>query len=705
MPSRANRLASEPSPYLRQHAANPVDWYPWGEEAFARARAEDKPVLLSIGYASCHWCHVMAHESFEDPHVAAIMNEGFVCVKVDREERPDVDAVYMTAVQAMTGSGGWPLTVALTPDGEPFFGGTYFPPHDQHGLPSFRRVLAGLLAAWRGRRDEVRENAAELRTALERMAAPFTAQDDAGALPDALAAEAIGRLARQEDARHGGFGGAPKFPPHALLRFLLERPEAEALALAERTLDAMAAGGVHDQIGGGFFRYAVDAGWRVPHFEKMLYDNALLLRAYALAHARTGSERHARTARGIAAWARREMALQEGAGEVAFFSSLDADSDGGEGRFYLWTEADLRAALADADARLAARAFGIAAPGAFEGADVPYLATPPEALTDGQSLTADEARGRLPEVRAQMLAAREKRPRPATDDKVLTSWNGLMLAGLAEAGRLLDDDEMVALARANAAFVRARLWQGGRLLHMWKDGEARVEGLLEDYAYLGLGLLALHRTTLDEAPLAWALTLADAVRERFHDEARGGYFSTAADAEPLLVRPKSYLDAATPSENAAAAELVWWAARYRDDDAGLAQAEAALAGMDEALVQAPQAFASSLRLRGLFAEPLRELVIVGQRGQPGTEALVGAWRRVDDPGAVVLMLEDETSELSSLPLAVGRVGPPAAGNEETRPAAYVCQAGACRLPVHDAEALLAALRESGFGGPGGAGAP
>ena len=699
MPSRANRLASEPSPYLRQHATNPVDWYPWGEEALARARAEDKPVLLSIGYASCHWCHVMAHESFEDPEVARIMNDGFVCVKVDREERPDVDAVYMTAVQAMTGSGGWPLTVALTPDGEPFFGGTYFPPHDRHGLPSFRRVLAGLLAAWRGRRDEVRANAAELRNALERMAAPFPAQDHAGVPPDALAAEAIARLARQEDTRHGGFGDAPKFPPHAPLRFLLERPEAEALALAERTLDAMAAGGVHDQLGGGFFRYAVDAGWRVPHFEKMLYDNALLLRAYALAYARTGSQRHARTARAIAAWARREMMLPASAGEVAFFSSLDADSDGGEGRFYLWSEGELRAALPEADARWAAQVFGIAAPGAVEGADVPHLATPPELVADGQGPTAEAARERLADVRARLLAAREKRPRPATDDKVLTSWNGLMLAGLADAGRWLHDDAMVELARANAAFLRAHVWQDGRLLHMWKDGEARVEGLVEDYAYLGLGLLALHRATLDEAPLAWALTLAEAVRERFHDDARGGYFSTAADTEPLLVRPKGYMDAATPSENAAAAELVWWASRYRDDAAGLAQAEAALAGMDEALVQAPQAFASSLRLRGRFAELPRELVIVGHRGRPGTQALVGAWRRVDDPGAVVLLVEDETSELSALPLAAGRVRPPsAADDEQTRPAAYVCQAGACRLPVHDEAALLVALREAGFEG-------
>ncbi len=705
MPRHENRLAAEPSPYLRQHAGNPVDWHPWGQEAFARARAEDKPVLLSIGYASCHWCHVMAHESFEDPDVAAIMNDGFVCVKVDREERPDVDAVYMAAVQAMTGSGGWPLTVALTPDGEPFFGGTYFPPHDGRGLPSFRRVLAGLLAAWRGRRDDVGATATELRSALARMATPFTAREDAAMTADALAAAAIARLLRHEDARHGGFGDAPKFPPHAVLRYVLERPEMEALALAERTLDAMAAGGVHDQVGGGFFRYAVDAGWRVPHFEKMLYDNALLLRAYALAYERTGAERHARIARGIVTWARREMTVRGDGGDGAFASGLDADSDGGEGRFYLWTEADLRAALPEADAHLAARAFGIGAQGDFEGAGVPYVAAAPEALAEDLGVSPAQARVRLEDVRERMLAARERRPRPATDDKVLTSWNGLMLAGLADAGRLLGDDEMLEQAREVAAFVRAHLWRDGRLLHMWRNGETRVEGLLEDYAYFGLGLLALHRATLEEAPLVWALDLAEAVRRRFADEAHGGFFSTAIDADPLLVRPKNYLDAATPSENAAAAELVWWAARYRDDATGVAQAEAALAGMDEALAQAPQAFGSSLRLRNLFAAPPKELVIVGPRRRPGTEALVRAWRQVDDPMAVVLVLHDATSTLAALPLARGRLDVFSDRRSPDEAVAYVCEAGACRLPVHDAAALTRELQAAGFARLGSGGQP
>ncbi len=715
MTGRANRLADEPSPYLRQHADNPVDWYPWGAEAFARARTENKPILLSIGYASCHWCHVMAHESFEDPAVAAVMNDGFVCVKVDREERPDVDAVYMTAVQAMTGSGGWPLTVALTPDGAPFYGGTYFPPHDRHGLPSFRRVLEGLLAAWRGRRDEVDASANALREALGRMVAPFGgaarvgadgnagrdgATEAAAADPEGLGRRAIQRLLRQEDAQHGGFGGAPKFPPHGVLRFLLERAEPEAVALAVRALDAMAAGGIHDQIGGGFCRYAVDAGWRVPHFEKMLYDNALLLRAYATAHARTGAARHAEVARDIVAWLEREMTVRGAAGEVGFFSSLDADSDGGEGRFYLWTEDDLAAALAPAEARFAARALGIATPGAFEGADVPRAAATIEDLEAELAFAPQQARATWRRVRSRLLEARARRPRPATDDKVLTSWNGLMLAGLADAGRLLADAELVRLARANAAFVRAHLWRDGRLLHMWRGGEARVEGLLEDYAYFGLGLLALHRATLDEDALAWALELADMVAARFADGVDGGYFSTASDAERLLVRPKGYLDAATPSENAAAAELVWWAARYRGDDRLEAQAHAALAGLDEAAGEAPQAFASTLRLRALMARPPREVVIVGRRDDPATLDLLRAWRDRDDPRAVVLAVQGAASPLAGLALARGRTTPVGA-HGEVRPAAYVCQGGTCRLPVHDGAALALALREAGFSASGG----
>jgi len=678
-----NRLADATSPYLLQHSENPVDWLPWGEEAFERARRSDRPVLLSIGYAACHWCHVMAHESFEDERVAAFMNERFVCVKVDREERPDVDAVYMNAVQAMTGGGGWPLTVVVTPEGAPFFGGTYFGSEPRWGQPSFRQVLEGISGAWRERRGEVEEAARTVHEHLRVLEAPYgptagsaTGAERAAADPEEAAGHALSALAATFDAERGGFGGAPKFPPHGALRFLLGRPEAHALAMATTTLDAMADGGIHDQLGGGFARYSVDARWDVPHFEKMLYDNAQLLQLYAEGYRRSGLSRYVAVAEGIVGWLGRELRTSEG----GLCSSLDADSEGEEGRFYTWTEPEVEAACG-ADAALALRAFGVRTPGPFEGRNVLRVAEPLPAVAAALELEPGEAGARLERARRALAAARERRPRPALDDKVLASWNGLALVGLADAARLLGSERALGMAREVVRFVRAHLWRDGRLLHVWRGGNARVEGLLEDYAYLGLGLLALHRVTLEAPLLELALDLAAVLRRDFEAE-DGGFFSTSCRGERLLVRPRSLADAAVPSDNAAAAELLARLARLTGDGALAQAAERAVAPLADAMARHPQAFASALTVRRILAEPPREVVLVGDPGSDDTVALTAAWRRRADPAVAALLVSGPDDALARrCPLAQGRE------RLEGRATAYVCRAGACRLPVVGAAAF------------------
>ncbi len=691
--SGRNRLAGEPSPYLRQHARDPVDWYPWGEAAFVAARAADRPMLLSIGYSSCHWCHVMARESFRDPAVAELMNHEFVNVKVDREERPDVDAVYMAAVQAMTGSGGWPLTVITTPDGEPFYGGTYFPPDDRPGMPSFRRVLTSLAAAWRDRRADVLGAAADLGTALRRLEDPGFAPGEAGGAEAARAATA--RLVTMEDTENGGFGGAPKFPLHEPLRLLLEARDVAERAVALRALDAMAAGGIFDQLGGGFFRYAVDAGWRVPHFEKMLYDNAAFVRAYANAFRLTGEERYRRVALATVAWLERDLTAEDG----AFYSALDAESEGEEGKYYVWTRTELEAVLGGEVARLAAQRYGIGwggADGALQrgttASGVPRCAASLAAVAEAAATDAARAERLLEGARELLLAHRSLRPKPATDDKVLASWNGLAVGALADASVALGERRLASVAARAADAVKERLWVDGRLWHSSCAGERRVEGLLEDYAYLGLGLISLHRATLDGRQLAWALELADAVAERFADGAGAGFFSVAEGDARLIARPKGFLDGATPSENAAGAELTWWAARYRDAAAALALSEAAVAGTAAAAAEAPQALASSARLALLQSGERREVVIVGG-SRADLLGLRGALEAVVAPGLLVLAVDPRSpAELLRLPLLEGRLAALSGGP----PRAYVCRAGACRLPVSTAVELGAELTSAGW---------
>ncbi len=703
-----NELGGETSPYLRQHAANPVAWLPWGEAAFERAEREDKPILLSVGYSACHWCHVMAHESFEDPATAEQMNRDFVCVKVDREERPDVDAVYMAAVQAMTGHGGWPMTVVLTPDGRPFFGGTYFPKTARYGQPAFRTVLTSLADAWANRREEV-EAAAEGATraieAMQRAVERRRSTDADGPADDrAAAAPALERarwaLRAAFDAQHAGFGGAPKFPPHGALRFLLRQRDEELRAMAVRTLEAMAAGGIYDQLGGGFARYSVDAIWRVPHFEKMLYDNALLLGAYAEAAARTDDARARRVALETAGFLLRELRAPGG----AFFSALDADSEGEEGRFYTWT-AEAFDAAAGPDAALARTRFGVRASGDLEGKNVLHLAATVDEAAARHGVDPDDARRRLGRARERLLAARATRVRPGLDDKVLASWNGLALGGLAEAGRLLARPDLTEAARDAAAFLRRELWRPGdgqrpgRLWHVWHaDVGARVEGLLEDYAYLGLGLLALYRSTFEPRWLRWALELGTAIEARFADP-EGGYFSTADDperagaADALVVRPKDRYDAATPGASNAAAQLLLRLARITGRSSREASAVRAVAPMLEAVAERPTGFASALQtLEEALAPPL-EVLLVGPADDDAMRALVGVLSR-PLPFVAVARIDDADDPLAQeIAWAQGR------GRVDGRPTAYVCSAGTCRLPVTDPEALERELAAVGAAEP------
>ncbi|WP_240957561.1 thioredoxin domain-containing protein, partial [Streptomyces barkulensis] len=555
----ANRLARETSPYLLQHADNPVDWWPWSPEAFDQARRRDVPVLLSVGYSSCHWCHVMAEESFEDEVTAEYLNAHYVSVKVDREERPDVDAVYMEAVQAATGQGGWPMTVFLTPDGEPFYFGTYFPPEPRHGMPSFRQVLEGVRAAWTDRREEVAEVAGRI---VADLAGRSIGYGDGGDAPRPPRPEEVGSallgLTREFDARHGGFGGAPKFPPSMVLEFLLRhhaRTGSEgALQMVEATCEAMARGGLYDQLGGGFARYSVDATWTVPHFEKMLYDNALLCRVYAHLWRATGSERARRVALGTADFMIRELRTPQG----AFASALDADSDDGTGRhregaYYVWTPAELREVLGDEDAELAAAHFGVTEEGTFEeGASVLRL---PD--TDGP---ADAER--IESVRRRLLDARSARPRPGRDDKAVAAWNGLAIAALAETGAYFDRPDLVEAATAAAdLLVAVHLDAGGRLARTSRDGAAGSgAGVLEDYGDVAEGFLALYSVTGESCWLELAGTLLETVLRRF-TAADGTLYDTADDAERLIRRPQDPTDNAAPSGwTAAAAALLSYAA-------------------------------------------------------------------------------------------------------------------------------------------------
>jgi uncharacterized protein YyaL (SSP411 family) len=673
-----NRLEHETSPYLRQHADNPVDWYPWGEEAFARARSEDKPILLSVGYSSCHWCHVMAHESFEDPAIAAAMNERFVNVKVDREERPDVDAIYMQAVQAMTGSGGWPMTVFLDPTGRPFFGGTYFPPEDRPGMPGFVRLLEAVDDAWRHRRDELDRQADQLRQAIEESTAIGRAAR--GMLDPAVLDQAVASLAQQYDARFGGFGRAPKFPQAMAITLLLDlattdahdaRPE--VLDMATGSLDAMAAGGIYDQVGGGFHRYSVDAHWLVPHFEKMLYDQALLVRAYLHAWMVTGTERYRRVVEETVTYVLRDLRHPDG----GFFSAEDADSDGVEGKFYVWSLEELEALCGDALPDVV-RHFGVTARGNFEDPHTGFRGN----ILHAVGPPADRPES-IAAVLPRLFAARERRVRPGLDDKVLLGWNALFLRSLVEAAHALERDDWMDAARANVAFLLRELRRDdGRLLRSWQDGRANLLAYAEDYGALLEALLTLAELD-DVAWLAEAGAVADGLVALFADEGRGGVFTTGVDAEALIVRPKDFQDNATPSENSLAADgLLRWSALTGDPD-GAVRAERWLATLAPVLGEHPTAFGFLLEAFQRAVRAPVEIAIVGEAG-PARDALVDVVRARVMPATVRVTATPGTGA-DLTPLLADRV--PVDG----RPAAYVCERFACRLPVTEPDALLAEL--------------
>ena len=633
-----NRLAQETSPYLLQHAGNPVDWYPWGEEAFAKARAEDKPLLVSVGYSACHWCHVMERESFEDDATAGEMNELFVNVKVDREERPDVDALYMDAVVALTGQGGWPMTVFATPDGEPFYGGTYFPPEPRHGLPAFRQVLAAVADAYRTRREDVSAQADSLAAALRRSAETAPSSEP---LTGALLEDAQASLRRQVDPRWGGFGHAPKFPPASALELLLRRGSYEP-ALA--TLDGMAAGGMYDLVGGGFHRYSVDAQWLVPHFEKMLYDNALLVPPYLHAWVLTGERRYREVVEQTVEYVLRELALEGG----GFASAQDADTDGVEGLTFTWTRQELEAAI---------------------GPGRELLLQPFE---HGRSVLRG---GITAEERSQLLAARERRPQPARDDKAIASWNGLLLAALAEAGRRLDRGDWLDRAVSLAGFLLGPLSDGERLHRTWRDGAAKGTGYLDDYANVAHGLYELHVATGDPRWLAESRRLALLAADVFADPERGGFFLTPEDAERLVARQKSLEDNPTPSGNSMLAFVLLRLARIWGDDELERLATGVLRLVRDVAVRVPTAFAWSLCALDLHLSPPRELAVLGS---PESEIARAALRRFD-PNAVVAFGPAE-----GVPLLAGKT------LVDGRPAVYVCERFACRAPVTDPAALARA---------------
>jgi uncharacterized protein len=684
----ANRLAGETSPYLLQHAHNPVDWYPWGDEAFARARQENKPILLSVGYSACHWCHVMERESFENPDIARLMNDLFVSVKVDREERPDVDAIYMQAVQALTGRGGWPMTVFLTPDGRPFHGGTYFPPEDRHGMPGFPRVLAAIAQAYHERPDEVERAATQLTGHLQPSAA--TAGADPAGLTPALLDEAAQRLAVGFDHANGGFGGAPKFPAAMALDFLLRHHlrtgNRHSLEMVDVSLQKMARGGIYDQIGGGFHRYAVDAVWLVPHFEKMLYDNALLARLYLRGWQVTDNPFYRRIAEETIDYVLREMTNPEG----GFYSAQDADSEGVEGKFFTWTLDQLAEVLGPEEARLIARVYGAEEGGNWEHTNVLHRPIDLARVAADTGLPEPEIAGRVEQARARLFEAREHRVHPLTDDKVLTAWNAMMLRSLAEAAAVLDRPDYAAAAVKNAGFLLSELQREGRVLRTWKEGRAKIDGYLEDYALLTDALLAVWELTFETRYLDAAIETAGAMVARFWDDGEGAFYDTAVDGEALIVRPRDVLDNATPAGNSTATLVLLTLGLITGDADHTRRATRVLAGLRDAVARYPSAFGELLGALDFAVGPAVEVTVVGDRQAADTSALLREVYTRFRPRMVVAGRDpgDPDAEARS-PLFEGR------DRRDGRATAYVCVGYTCGQPATDPAELARQLAETG----------
>ncbi|MCA1830542.1 MAG: thioredoxin domain-containing protein [Actinobacteria bacterium] len=669
----ANRLANETSPYLLQHAHNPVDWFPWGADALETARKEDKPILLSIGYAACHWCHVMERESFEDAETARVMNDLFVNVKVDREERPDLDSIYMNAVQSMTGHGGWPMTMFCTPDGKPFYGGTYYPPEPRQGMPSFRDVLEAVHDAWVKRREEIERQGEEL---VEHISRTTTLRATADPMTESTLNRAAQTLLQHVDAEWGGFGEGMKFPSAPVLEFLLRMHVVHgspgALEDVTLTLDRMARGGIFDQIGGGFHRYAVDRIWLVPHFEKMLYDNAQLIRLYARAWQVTGSALYRETAIATGKWMLREMQHERG----GFYSSLDADSEGVEGKFYVWPFDELIAAAGD-DMPATVAYFAAAGHGNWEGANILWRPHTDGEVASQTGMSIDELHAAIARVKPKLLGARARRVRPGTDDKVLASWNGLAIAGLAEAGRVLHRADFVAAAQRAARFVWDEMRPGGRLARSWRDGVVSgTRGFLDDHANMADAMLTLYETDHDVEWYERASSLARAMLDLFSDAGGGGFFDTGSDADRIVVRPKDLFDNAMPSGNSSAADVLLRLAALGGDVELERAGVSFLRTIHEAMVHSPSGFGTALGALDRYLSRAVEIAIVGSPAAPFLDVVRARYL----PNAVVAVGTGDTPALLS--------GREAAEGTAT---AFVCRDFACKLPVTEPGELDALL--------------
>ena len=671
-----NRLIHETSPYLLQHAQNPVDWYPWGPEALAKAKTEDKPIFLSIGYSACHWCHVMEHESFENEAIAAIMNQHFVNIKVDREERPDLDAIYMDAVVAMTGQGGWPMSVWLTPEGVPFYGGTYFPPTDRMGMPGFPRVLDSLAYTYQNQRDKVTEQGEQL---LPRLGLAISLEGKQGLEASSLTL-ALQTLSREMDRSEGGTLGAPKFPQPMIYDFLLHAYQRSGhetyLADVELTLHKMAFGGIYDQLGGGFHRYSTDAYWLAPHFEKMLYDNALLARLYLHAYQITGKALYKKIVEETLDYVLREMSDASG----GFYTAQDADSEGEEGKFFVWHPTEIKTILGEAAGARFCAAYDVSPSGNWEGKSILRRKQPLSDLLAEFNMTEADFLADLAESKAKLFAKRDKRIKPARDEKVLTAWNGLMLAAFAEAGRVLKREDYLAAAIKNANFIEQELTQNGRLLRTWKNGQAKLMAYLEDYAFVANGLLALYQSTFDETYFQQAQALMDTVIAHHRDEENGGFFDTADDHESLVVRPKSLQDNAIPSGNSVAVRNLLLLAAYTGAETYYQLASESLSALQEILSQYPAGFAFWLGNLELILNGLKEVAIIGDPKGDETLALLEVLQGHYRPFQVVALSPEDNQE-TSIPLLAQRP------QIEGKATAYVCQNFACQLPVTTPEAL------------------
>jgi uncharacterized protein YyaL (SSP411 family) len=675
----ANRLAFETSPYLLQHANNPVDWYPWGPEALERAKAEDMPILLSIGYSACHWCHVMERESFENPRIAEQMNASFVSIKVDREERPDLDGIYMQAVQAMTGSGGWPMTVFLAPDGTPFYGGTYYPPTDRGQMPGFPRVLAAIADAWHTRRKEVLESGARLRESLQQ-----NLPSAAGGLDPTILDAAAAGLKKQHDPTDGGLGGAPKFPQPMALEFLLRHwkrtRDAEALQVVTHTLDHMARGGIYDHLGGGFARYSTDNEWLVPHFEKMLYDNAQLARTYLMAYQATGNAFFQDVVEEVLGYVMRDMTDPSG----GFYSTEDADSEGEEGRFYLWTPGEVEALLGAEDARLFDAFYDVREPGNFEHrASILRMQHTPSQVAEKLGVSEAAVLEAVERGRQVLFDARARRVRPARDEKVLAAWNGMMLRAFAEAGSVLERAELLRAAKRNAEFLLREMRDAsGHLRRTWKPGHgARLNAYLEDYANVADGLLALYEATFDTRWLTASLELIETVVREFTDHDNGGFFDTSTEHEQLITRPKDIFDNATPSGNSVAADVLLRLALLTDRPAYREAAEGALRPLGEAMARYPLGFARTLNALDFLLDRPKEVAIVGAVDADDTRSLRRAVFEPFVPNKVVAG--------GGAPIALLEGRDPRNGHA----AAYVCEHYVCQAPTSDPDQLRSLVLE------------